>query len=102
MSPRDTKIIGQTFGFLTVLYHIDVHCKNSRYQCRCVCGNERIASRPNLLRGKHKIISCGCKTKEMNSQKRRVHGHTSPSLYGSKKSPIYNVWRTMNQREVYT
>lgn len=48
---------GQKFGRLTVLEYV----KNSKYLCRCDCGNEKIIMGHDMKKGKTK--SCGCLNK---------------------------------------
>lgn len=59
-------ITGQKFGYLTVL------CPGRKYNrfawvCKCDCGNEITVESNNLRTGK--VQSCGCKTKELISNK---------------------------------
>lgn len=62
-------LIGQTFGYLTVIKLSDKRrqLKERLWECRCVCGNITYTSSTKLLSGKKK--SCGCLRK----------GHTPPS-----------------------
>ena len=68
-------IIGQRFGFLTVvsLSHQDTVSKIYYWKCKCDCGNETIVNGSHL---KNEIIkSCGClisETSRMNGQQPEV------------------------------
>lgn len=62
-------LIGQTFGYLTVIKLSDKRrqLKERLWECRCACGNITYTTSTKLLSGKKK--SCGCLRK----------GHTPPS-----------------------
>lgn len=47
-------LIGKTFGKLTVLRYIG----NKQYICKCICGNESVVFKHNLISGG--TSSCGC------------------------------------------
>ena len=55
MTKHDFSIIGKKFGKLTVL-SLHEKGKNSRWKCKCDCGNEIIVLRTSFK----KQISCGC------------------------------------------
>lgn len=82
----DKKMIGQVFGFLTVLYKTDERDnRNVVWKCRCECGSEVGVRYSSLKAGDKK--SCGCKTKAETSG---THG-----MYGT---PTHNTWRSMRDR----
>jgi hypothetical protein len=60
MGPRHKDLVGQKFGRLTVLKHIDKNdtCNRTRWECRCDCGKISIVAGCHLRSGKTK--SCGC------------------------------------------
>jgi hypothetical protein len=89
------KLIGTTFGFLTVTKDMGsvFGGKITWMQCRCVCGKEVLLRTYSFKNGNTK--SCGCKTGEMLSKSSRKHGH---SLTRGKSTKIYRVWANMIQR----
>lgn len=71
---------GERYGRLTVLDEF-IRCSNhqSKWKCRCDCGNIVYVRRPDLVNGK--TISCGCYNRE-NSKKRHVkHLQCTTRLY---------------------
>jgi len=52
------KLIGKTFGTLTVIKHSRVVKGHSRYICQCSCGNIKEVSGATLIN--NRIRSCGC------------------------------------------
>ena len=91
------RLVGQTFGYLTVIgLAPTVHRRTgyaSRVLCRCVCGKELPVFTDAIKRGNTK--SCGCKHSELMSVSRSTHGHSSV-LRGNTK--VYRVWANMIQR----
>ena len=82
-------ISGQKFGKLLVIKRIgiDKH-KHTTWLCKCDCGNEKIISKTNLIKGDSK--SCGCLKIELNKNKLTKHGLSSSKLWGT--------WNSMKQR----
>lgn len=86
---RFINLIGKRFGRLVVIEQIG---KNKHghilWLCRCDCGQEKI------IRGGHlrdnKIKSCGCLNAELSSRRNTSHGCSL--------TPIYHIWRSMNDR----
>ena len=79
-------IIGLRSGKLVVLsFHSRGVRGQSKYLCKCDCGNETVKYRKHLRDGS--VKSCGCLHK---AGVRKTHGmcHTS----------IYNTWCSMKQR----
>ena len=72
---EDTAIVGQTFGYWTVLGYVRHEHQDRVYSCRCGCGTVREVPRKNLLRGLSK--SCGCKRGEIGWEVRRAHSGLS-------------------------
>ena len=85
---RTPNLIGQTFGFLTVLSAAHVVKGKRLWTCRCVCGALKNVAGTELRRGATK--SCGCQTKGMLSKARTTHGMS--------KHPAFAVWRSMIDR----
>lgn len=88
-STKKRNIVGQTFGFLSVIE--DAPKRRSigghsfrRSKCLCVCGNTTFADNNDIARGQ--TTSCGCK-----SPYRRIHGL-------SHKSKSYFCWASMKAR----
>ena len=88
--PRDASIIGLRFARLTVLSVVDVRQGNSRFLCRCDCGNERIVLGCNLKKGNSK--SCGCLHDEVLRNQKFALKH------GDWRAPEYRSWQTMKSR----
>lgn len=87
--PKRINIIGEEFGYLTVLSFsgIDKHGK-SEWRCLCVCGKKGTYTSNVLRQGQQK--SCGCR----RSEKSTKHGL-------SKNFRPYNIWCAMKQRCYY-
>mgnify|MGYP001379757104 CR=1 FL=1 len=79
----EANILGLTFGRLVV---VSKHEK-SRFLCRCVCGNEKIVFKHNLVAGRTR--SCGCLNRE-NLDSSGTHRKT--------KTTIYKTWSAMKAR----
>ena len=80
-------ITGQVFGYLTVIGRDEssIGQRNSKWFCRCKCGNITSVARCSLVSGH--TFSCGCKHYESHN---RVHGMTGTRLY--------SIWASMNDR----
>ena len=74
--------VGNKYCMLTVVNKVKSHGKNSRWNCRCECGNETEVFRNNLISGN--VKSCGCS--------KYKYGH------GLRKHKLYDVWNTMKAR----
>ena len=82
-------MLGKTFGRLTPIEKFPRYKgRKTYYKCNCVCGNEKIVSRDNLISGK--VKSCGCLRKENTSNMFSKHKHSSEKLY--------LVWKSMRKR----
>lgn len=86
-------LTGQRFGMLTVIDRADDHVmkngrRQSRWHCRCDCGEERVVRGNHLKSGASK--SCGCYSRENLRAMRTTHGHRHHRLYG--------VWCNMKNR----
>ena len=76
-SEKVDNMIGQKFGFLTVLEYVGIRSNLKTYRCKCDCGNEVDVAGSLLRRGKKD--NCGCKTGERMTEaykrrKRREKG----------------------------
>lgn len=72
MSRKRIDLVGEVFDHLTVigLDSIDKKTKQSKWLCKCECGNERVVLGGNLTSGN--TSSCGCirKSRSKNKVKR--------------------------------
>ena len=84
---RFIDISGNHYGRLTVI----AYQKNSKWLCRCDCGNYKTVLGSSLRNGNTR--SCGCIHSEQlakRNHKKRKHGCTDDRLYG--------IWQGMKQR----
>lgn len=74
---------GRVFSYLTVSHFVGTD-KNGHalWNCKCICGNEKIVPSHKLRCGEYK--SCGC----MHNK----YGH------GLTNTRLYHIWRTMKAR----
>lgn len=85
INPND--LVGKRFGRL-VVDSVNRYERNKWYfNCICDCGNKRVVRYDALVN--HITESCGCKNKEINSE-RRIHG-----MY---KTRFYKIYGGMKQR----
>ncbi|MEM7556346.1 MAG: hypothetical protein AAF378_20040 [Cyanobacteria bacterium P01_A01_bin.84] len=80
---------GNRYGRLVVLNRVNSTTGRAKWNCRCDCGNTKIASGKHLRRGA--IQSCGCLQKDSRTK----HCHTS---FHGVASRTYNAWHNMKQR----
>lgn len=94
---------GKVFGRLTVLGFagrtVEGKCKQSRWFCRCECGElVKVPTQP-LISGESK--SCGCLAAELASQRLTVHGdcqsHERHYLYTTRRSIIARCCNPKNK-----
>ena len=80
-------ITGYVFGRLTVIGRdkSSIGQRNSKWFCRCECGNITSVVRSSLVTGH--TTSCGCKHYESHN---RVHGMSGARIYG--------IWAGMKER----
>jgi hypothetical protein len=64
-------ISNQKFGKLLVIKFDSVDNGNSKWNCLCDCGNEKIVRAMDLK--SHTVQSCGCLVKELRSHKRNLN-----------------------------
>lgn len=82
-------LTGRKSGRLTVIEFYDYGKNgNSRWLCKCECGNTSVVS-GTYIKYK-KTLSCGCLTKERVSEATKTHGMSN--------SPIYPEYRNMKKR----
>jgi hypothetical protein len=86
MGRKLADIVGKRFGKLVVVKYYDTKGKNSRWLCKCDCGNEKVVSCHHLLGKVKPTQSCGCLTKEIATK------------HGMWRTPFYNSWASMKQR----
>ena len=98
-APNKLDLSGKRFGKLTVIEEAQPYIapcgqKQTRWLCKCDCGNSTVATVSNLHGGHN--VSCGC---YRNENARRmgntiIHGGAS----GGKKERLYKVWDDMKSR----
>lgn len=82
MAPKLLMAPGDRAGQLTLIQRIP-GLNNTRWLCRCDCGNETRVYQPNLRSGR--IVSCGCK-RLANASARRME-RTTQNGYVFVKAP---------------
>jgi len=85
-------LVGQRFERLTVLSFFDVRQSNSRWLCRCDCGNETIVLGNNLR--KKNTQSCGC----FHSERSREYNRNAKQKHGGWRTREYHLWQGMRSR----
>lgn len=88
---KATDHTGVRFGLWTALSLLPSNGRQTRWLCKCDCGNEGVVPADALVKGKSR--SCGC----MSNTWRTIikHGHTSGK---GKPSGTYSSWHAMRQR----
>lgn len=82
-------LTGKQFGYLTVLSRAENGSQgDTRWLCRCKCGNEKVILGKALRSGA--TVSCGCYHKEVVSKGQTTHG-------GS-KSRLFTIWQNVKRR----
>ena len=64
---RAWNLLGQRFGYLTVIDKAPNQGKSTCWKCKCDCGNEVIVNTNNLVRSRQ--ISCGCFNRSKGEEK---------------------------------
>lgn len=85
---RKINLVGQTFGFLTVLKSVERVDANKRYLCLCVCGLTTKVRSHHLRSGA--VISCGCK--------KGTHPRCQLTQDGQSHTAAYRSWTAMWKR----
>lgn len=84
---RRANLVGQVFGFLTVVEESGRTAKGAiEWLCKCSCGSTVNRDSTTLRLGR--TTSCGC------SSRSRTHGRT----HGQTGTPLYRRWQAMIQR----
>lgn len=98
-APNKLDLSGKRFGKLTAIEEAQPYIapcgqKQTRWLCKCDCGNSIVATVSNL-RGGH-YVSCGCYRDEIARRMGNtiIHGGVS----GGKKERLYKVWDDMKSR----
>ena len=81
-------LVGVRFGRLIVVSRAESVKRNSRWLCRCDCGNEIVVYGCHLRSGATK--SCGCLNNELVSDRFKTHGKT--------KTRLFRTWQNMRKR----
>lgn len=87
-SPRFKDLTGKTFGLWSVISYAGKRKTNPLWNCRCMCGVEKVVQGTNITSGKSS--GCGCVQYEKLSQRNRTHGLSD--------HPLYPVWCEMKAR----
>ena len=85
-------LTGRQFGRLTVIGRYESSCHNTRWLCKCECGEVRVVYGNHLRSGRTK--SCGCLNKEMAVDQMRINATT----HGNSDTRLYYVWNAMRNR----
>lgn len=93
---RALELGGQKFGRLSVLRRQGSIRQESRWLCRCECGNEILVSRSNLRSVNTR--SCGCLHVENGVKVGKGPHGKAHRTHGLGRTPEYNVWNGMRQR----
>jgi len=93
MTKPKLDLAGRRFGRLTVIEWVGrTTTRHSLWRCACLCGQEIVARRGNLLAGFTR--SCGCLRSERTAIGSTKHGHAKQD----QKSPEYQSWHAMRAR----
>lgn len=86
-------LTGQVFYKMTIISYVGRTEKggNSKWLCKCECGNFKIIIGRNLLAGTTK--SCGCYAKKVSSELKTTHGCSE-----NNKTPEYVTWLGIKAR----
>jgi hypothetical protein len=74
-------MIGKTFGRLKVIKELERVGFDRYFLCLCQCGKTSKVCKRNLIRKKKPTISCGCFSKERNSELFTKHGMSDTFFY---------------------
>lgn len=88
MPPPIKDKTGMKFGFWTIKGNPERKNNHTYWSCLCICGNESMVAMTTLLKGRSS--SCGCKSRELSSEKTTKHGMA--------KTTTYKSWHAMIQR----
>lgn len=85
-------LIGQRFGRWVVLERAENKSGRTCWLCQCDCGKIKEVFGCHINSGKSQ--SCGCLSREINTQTNFKHGHCINSI----STPIYTVWLAIHDR----
>ncbi len=95
--PKRLDLVGQKFGYLTVIKFVTIKNRYSQWSCICSCGQEVIVAGYCLTSGNTK--SCGCFNKEQTSKRSTTHGLSSDNTNTNKlEKAFYDRWQGMKRR----
>lgn len=80
-----TSLIGKRFGRLTVISFAGIDGRNSKWLCKCDCGNEIVLKDHKLITGHTR--SCGCLQKEVCYNAPKISGSDTSDEEGQKNEP---------------
>lgn len=94
---KKENLLGLVFDRLTVVDNA-TSCKRgqARWLCACSCGQTVVVSAFALKSGN--TSSCGCKRKEITSQRSRVLNKTHGATVAGRNTPEWNAWCQMRSR----
>lgn len=96
-SSRCKDLTGRVFSRLTVIRFVEVNARGeSRWLCRCECGNKTTVSGCQLTQKKNATRSCGCLQKEVASK--NSIGNTRSVKHGLRFTVEYKAWQSMISR----
>ncbi len=82
-------LTGKRYGMLVVVAHAGfTNARQSKWLCKCDCGNEKIVVGQNLTRSWTR--SCGCFRKRTTTTRKTKHGMST--------TPEYRTWEHIIQR----
>ncbi|RTL03648.1 AP2/ERF family transcription factor [Candidatus Dependentiae bacterium] len=90
--PRKVDIIGNVYGYLTVIDRAKSYSKDKKWDCICICGKTHGVTRQRLENGTTK--SCGCMKKALAREKSVKHG----GYRDGKNTPEYQSYIAMMHR----
>ncbi len=83
-------LVGQRFGSLTVIERAEnPNNRQTKWLCRCDCGETYVAYGPNLKSGR--ITSCGCKRTEIDREQERRASISLDRLRKDASDPYQNL-----------
>ncbi len=93
--PTDYELVGETFGWLTVIKEVECRRKNNgqpirRFECKCKCGKSVIKNFESIKNKRLVNPSCGCFMSYHATHNRIKHGMS--------KTKIYMVWAQLKDR----
>ena len=88
---RARDLTGQRFGYLTLVEPSGSRKGKTFWWADCDCGTRREVQASELTRKRGAgLFSCGCRTKEQQSEQRKTHGLSD--------HPLHAVWNGMRAR----